>query len=86
MLYPSCRECNTLLGSKHLATYGERLLFLFGKYGKSIDRNEALWHESEIAELGATLQSVVMRRHRIVSRHIRKIRAIESRILEVDEG
>ena len=80
-LYPSCLECNSLLGSSKLSRYEERLYFLYEAYGKRI--KEKQWSEYEIAALGRGLQDFVKGCQYRNQERIEKLRGIEENMLSI---
>ena len=82
ILFPSCLECNALLGAKALCTYQERLHFLYTAYIKRI--TERSWSRAEMEELGRGLKAFIEARQYINAIRIEKLRGIESRMLEID--
>ena len=84
LLYPSCAECNSFLGKKDLPSYGQRLAFLWQKYGTLI--RTRMWEPYEIAQLGPGLRPYITARQKSNLRWIDKIRAVEHRLLELDRG
>jgi hypothetical protein len=84
LLYPSCWECNTLLGKKDLPSYGQRLAFLWERYGQMI--RTKLWERHEIEELGPGLRPYIAARQKANARWIDKIRVVERRMIELDLG
>jgi hypothetical protein len=84
LLYPSCFECNEFLGKKDLPAYGQRLSFLWERYGNLI--RTQTWEQWELAELGPGLRPYITARQKANMRWIDKIRAVEQRLIELDKG
>jgi len=75
--YPCCSTCNEQLGSKPLATYEERLIFLYNRYLDKADR-QPMWQQWEIDELGGELKKLVLARQLQLRRELlARIRGIE---------
>ena len=59
VMIPCCQSCNSILGSRRLATVDESLDYLAIRLEKEYVRITALWSNEEIAELGPNLQTMV---------------------------
>ncbi len=82
LLYPSCAECNSFLGKRDLPAYGQRLAFLWERYGQLI--RTKTWERWEIAELGPGLRPYIAARQKANARWIDKLRVVERRLIELD--
>ncbi len=74
-----CSECNSALSSRRLQTVDDRLLFLESYYDAKFKKQNAMWSEEEIEELGPSLQQSVRARQEKLQRYIHKIRGIQRR-------
>lgn len=84
VLVPCCSECNGALGDRRLTTVQDRLNFLESYYDAFFKKQQAMWHEEEIKQLGYTLQVGVRARQERLQRYIHKIRGIQRRSLFVE--
>src|SRR5690606_29625443 len=58
IIYPSCVECNALLGRATATDFYERLDILSHKYLKKVDSIE-VWTEHELKQMGRTLRDFI---------------------------
>lgn len=58
-LYPSCSQCNRLLGAYPSTDIYERLDYLIKKYEKRLDKIE-VWSESELEEMGYAMRNHIL--------------------------
>ena len=79
-----CKECNGALSSRRLSTVDDRLMFLESYYDAKFKKQNAMWTEDEIQELGHSLQSSVRARQEQLQRYIHKIRAIQRRHVMIE--
>lgn len=82
LLLPSCTHCNSLLGSKHLVTIGERLDHLHKKLSDKYEKDSVLWSEEELEEMSYTFQLFIKARSATMSGLLSRIRHIEKKIVE----
>ena len=83
-LVPCCRECNLVLGGRHLLTVADRLEFLEKHYEKKFDKQESFWSDDEINELGFSLRNFVKAKQQKLNRYIDMIRNIQLRMINTD--
>lgn len=83
-LVPACLECNSALGDRRLLTVVDRLLYLESFYDAKFKKQQAMWTEDEIQELGYVLQNVVRSKQEKLQRYIHKIRGIQMRQIKVE--
>lgn len=74
-----CSECNSALSSRRLSTVDDRLMFLESYYDAKFKKQNAMWSEEEISELGFSLQKTVRAKQEKLQRYIHKIRGIQRR-------
>lgn len=86
MTVPSCNPCNRDLGGRPLATYEERLLFLYERLVQKIEKKEGIWSADEIdKELTGNLKRMVEAKHRIFMREVvHRLRGIEEKISSIE--
>lgn len=84
VLVPCCSECNTALGDRVLPLIQDRLDYLESYYDAFFKKQQAMWSEEEINNLGYTLQVGVRARQERLNRYIHKIRGIQRRSLFVE--
>lgn len=85
LLYPCCTSCNSLLGARMLATYDERLLFIYKSLMNKIE-SVTLWSDDEIDELGGNLKRMVRARQLHIRRElILRLRGTERNLAGVDK-
>jgi hypothetical protein len=77
---PCCRECNSLLGDRKLLTVMDRLEYLEKRYNKLFDKL-VRWSDDELEEMGQSFQQSIRAQRYREDELIRKIRAIEQRII-----
>ena len=65
-LYPSCSQCNGMLGAYPSVSFYERLEYLAVKYEKKLDKVE-IWSNQEISELGEGLRNYVLESQQNIS-------------------
>lgn len=84
VLLPCCTECNSALGGRVLTNVEDRLLYLESYYDKYFKKQQAMWSEEEINELGSSLQNSVRARQERLQRYVHKIRAVQLRQIRVE--
>jgi 5-methylcytosine-specific restriction endonuclease McrA len=55
---PACSKCNLTLGSRRLATYADRLVFLYERLSRDLS-TKVLWTKEEIEQLSGNLKQMV---------------------------
>lgn len=83
LLYPCCKTCNATLGGKQLITYQERLEYLSTRYIAKLDNME-VWDEGELSEMGHSMRTFIESRQSKVRDYVRKLQAVEDKLLEID--
>lgn len=78
---PCCSECNGLLGDRKLLTVTDRLEYLEKKY-HSLFEKLVRWSDEELEEMGESFQRSIRAQRYREDELIRKIRAIEQRIVK----
>lgn len=83
---PCCNPCNQELGARPLATYEERLNFLYLRLLDKVENKHGIWSEQEInEELTGNLRRMVAAKHNIFMREvIQRLRGIEERISSLE--
>ena len=81
---PCCAECNSALSNRVLTTVEDRLLYLESYYDKHLTKQQSMWTEDEINELGPSLQNGVRARQEKLQRYVHKIRAIQMRQIRIE--
>lgn len=79
-----CRECNGALSNRRLVTVHDRLLYLESFYDAKFKKQQAMWTEEEINDLGYSLQIMVRARQEKLQRYIHKIRGIQRRHVMIE--
>jgi hypothetical protein len=79
VLLACCGECNNALNSRRLVNVDERLEFLESFYDAKFKKQNSMWTEEEILELGPSLQNSVRAKQEQLQRYIHKIRNIQRR-------
>lgn len=82
ILYPSCVECNAILGSYPEVSILKRLDKLQDKYEKKL-KTIPLWTKEELNELGYNLKTYIERNRQTADFLAEKINNIQSRISEL---
>ena len=80
-LIPSCSECNSMLSNRKLLDVISRLEYLDKRYNKAYDKR-VVWTPKEIEEMGEFFQKALKARNIRDDELIRKIRAIEQRLVK----
>lgn len=83
-LVPSCLECNAYLSDRSLPTVMDRLLYLESHYEAYFKKQQAMWTEDEINELGTSLRDFIKVKQEKLNRYIDKIRAIQLRMIRTE--
>lgn len=84
LLFPACNDCNALLGNQPLATYGERLSFLYSAYASRV--RDPRWSATEIGQLGRGLQAYVASSEARNRELLDKFNCVQQALLEAPEG
>lgn len=80
LLYPSCKECNSILHNKPYISFYDRLDYLSERYIKKLDKMET-WSEHELSQMGPTMQAYIRAAQVKVQITIRKLEVIEEKRL-----
>jgi len=82
LLFPSCFECNGLLGAKAIDYFG-RLGYLHKKYINLADQMD--WSEAEISELGHNLRGMIAAHEHKRRRYVRKLIGVENTLVALQD-
>jgi hypothetical protein len=83
---PACKTCNATLAARPLATYEERLVFM---YNKTIDQMESktFWSDDEMNELGGRLKQMVVAKQMHLRRELtERLRGMERNLAKMASG
>lgn len=80
----SCRNCNSVLGSKLLFSLYERTQYIEDKLLNKYDKAHTLWTDEEIKELGYSLQTSVKASIEKSKVLLHRARKAQERLLEYD--
>lgn len=83
--FPSCKNCNELLGNKHLITYSERLELLIDALDKSLDKVE-IWTEKELSEMGRGMRDYIVSKQHQNNINVRRLHAMQENMERVFSG
>lgn len=59
LLYPTCSDCNGILGNKGGVDIESRTLFLCDKYTSRLTK-KPVWSDAQLSELGKNLRSMIV--------------------------
>jgi len=80
---PSCWSCNSRLHDKPLATYSERLVYLYNDLQNKLDKS-VLWSKEDLDELGGNLKKMVVAKQLQIRRELLlRLRGMEARMASV---
>jgi hypothetical protein len=74
---PSCSECNTILGDRHLTTLTERADYVFKRLSTKYDKAFVLWSDEDISEMSKEFQKSIRARKRSLSLLLTRVRHAE---------
>lgn len=83
---PACKTCNSTLGARPLATYEERLVFM---YNRTLDQMESktFWSDDEMNELDGHLKQMVVARQMHLRRELtERLRGMERNLAKLATG
>jgi hypothetical protein len=83
IIYPSCIECNNLLGQSIATDFYERLDILSRKYQKKADSME-VWTKHELSQMGRMLKSYIESHQHKIKIWLFKLEAIEDKKLSIE--
>ena len=84
MTVPSCKLCNTALGSRLYLTYEDRLVFLYNRIIDKIEKTP-IWSDDEMDELGSNLKQMIKARQEKVRRDLlARLRSVESNLADIE--
>lgn len=84
ILFPSCGQCNSMLGSKKLGTALERINYLWAAYATLIEKTHRNWTRAELHELGRGLRGTIEAGMRRADVYVLHLRGVEGRLLSAE--
>lgn len=78
-LVPSCFECNKILTNRNMPHVLDRLIYLESYYEKLMKKQQTMWDDDEIEELGRNMKLYVKHQQEKLHVYVYKIRAIQMR-------
>lgn len=83
---PCCDFCNSALNAVRLASFEERLVYLYNYINKRLDK-QTVWSEYELEEITGNLKRMIQgKQYKIKTELIARLRVIETKLAALENG